>query len=362
MIRLAARLVLHIVLSIVLTIPSMYIVASLLDSLSRDFPLLRDFLRTVYHALGEKYSIFAVGFVLFIVYMVLLNWRRYRYYAQMSEAVERIADGRFDVRVPVKQRNELRDMAANVNELVDRLKTSLEEERRAEQTKNELITSVSHDLRTPLTSVLGYLGLIEQDRYRDEVELRHYVQIAYDKSQRLNVLINDLFEYTRMRHDAVPLKQIDFHLGEMLGQLLTQYRMMLEQAGLQGELHLPRSPLQIHADPDKLVRVFENLLANAMTYGQSGKKIDVYLRKVAGDAVVEIVNYGEPIPSLDLPNIFDRFYRVDKSRTEHAGGSGLGLAIAKSIVERHGGSIAAFSDLSRTSFVVRLPLVETMNS
>ncbi|RXZ78312.1 sensor histidine kinase [Paenibacillaceae bacterium] len=300
--------------------------------------------------------------IFFIVYIVVLQWRRFRYFGEVTEAIMHISEGNFDDKVPVRQRNELGELASFTNRLVLQLKTSMDEERRAEQTKNELITNVSHDLRTPLTSIIGYLGLIEQDRYRDEVELRHYVQIAYDKSLRLNGLISDLFEYTRMRNNTLPVKNVSLNLVELLSQLLEQYRIPLQQAGLVGELRAQSPKLIVEGEPNKLVRVFENLFSNAMTYGQAGKRIDIRLIQEQGFVVAEINNYGEAIPESDLPYLFDRFYRVDKSRTEHSGGSGLGLAIVKSIVEKHEGTISVSSDQDMTSFQVRLPLATNKES
>ena len=293
----------------------------------------------------------------FVAILVWFQWRRYRYYGEMIASVRRIAEGRFDVEVPVKQADDFGVLAADINSLIARLRASIEEERRAEQTKNELITNVSHDLRTPLTSILGYLGLVDDDRYRDEVELRYYVQIAYAKAKRLHALIDDLFEYTRMRHGGLPLRTATFNAAELLGELLAQHRLQLEQAGVTGALSAPDGPVFVEGDANKLVRVFENLLTNAIRYGRDGKRVDVGVRSEGAEAVVDVVNYGEPIPATDLPYIFDRFYRADKSRTaaEDAGGSGLGLAIAKSIVEKHGGSIAAFSDERSTLFRVKLP-------
>ncbi len=312
----------------------------------------------VYNAFNGLSLIF-VWFMLFLLYYGLLQWLHYRTFGRVNDTVRRMADGQleFHYRIPIRGKSAYAVLGSHVNRLSERLQSALEEERRAEQTKNELITNVSHDLRTPLTSVIGYLGLIEQDRYRDEVELRHYTQIAYEKSLRLNVLINDLFEYTRMRNDTVDLKPSVFNLVEMLGQLLVQYDVMLREAGMEGKLHREEPTVMLHADADKMVRVFENLISNAMTYGKEGKRIDIYIRRLdARTALAEVVNYGEPIPAIDLPHIFDRFYRVDKARSQWSGGSGLGLAISKSIVEKHGGTIEATSDSRRTSFRVRLPI------
>ncbi|TJY44613.1 HAMP domain-containing histidine kinase [Cohnella pontilimi] len=297
------------------------------------------------------------SFCFFLLFMVLLNWRRFRYIQEISESVEHIAQGNFNDEIPVRQNNEVKLLAENMNLLVGRLKWSMEEERKAERSKNELVTNVSHDLRTPLTSIIGYLGLIDQDRYRDEIELRHYVQIAHAKAQRLNSLINDLFEYTRMSGGNLPLRNTHVNLVELMNQLLEHYRLPLEEAGMQGHLHTDTGAIRVWADPDKLVRIFENLLANAMTYGRDGGKVDIRLRVEAGHAVSEVINYGEPIPAGDLPYLFDRFYRVDKSRTGNERGSGLGLAIAKGLVEKHGGSIRAASDDRCTLFEVRFPLM-----
>ncbi|MFC5403907.1 sensor histidine kinase [Cohnella soli] len=355
-IRQAWRLVWQIVVSSVLALITFYLVLMLLWFMTRSSTYPRLFLQTLYNSVGQLPIIVLGCFVFFVFYMVLLNWRRFRYYDNLTRSVEHIAQGHFEALVPVRQNNEVTFLAENLNSLVEKLKRSLDEERLAEQTKNELITNVSHDLRTPLTSIIGYLGLIEQDRYRDEVELRYYVQIAYAKAERLKVLIHDLFEYTRMRHESQEVIKKPFNLVEMMNQLLAHHRLMLDGSKMKGELITDLTELRMMGEPDKLVRVFENLLANAVTYGYAGGKVDIYVNHYGGDAVVDFVNYGEAIPSSDLPLLFDRFYRVDKSRTENSGGSGLGLAIAKSIVERHGGSISATSDINATNFRVRLPI------
>lgn len=355
--RMAWRLVLQILLSALLGIVTFVLTVVVLERMTRDNgSLLRAVGRDVIRVYGELPIGILGSFLFFIFYMVIFNWRRYRYFGELSHTVEHISQGNFEVVIPVKQQNEVRYLAEDINLLVAELKRSLDEERRAEQTKNELVTNVSHDLRTPLTSILGYLGLIEQDRYRDEVELRQYVQIAYAKAERLNLLINDLFEYTRMRHDVIPLKKTNFNLVEMMNQLVVHYRLELQEAGMEGSLITREHELTLYGDPDKLVRVFENLLVNAITYGRDGRKLDIYLNRQEQSAVIQVVNYGEPIPAADLPHIFDRFYRVDKSRTENSGGTGLGLAIAKGLVEKHGGTLTAASNGASTRFEVRLPL------
>jgi signal transduction histidine kinase len=354
--RMAGRLVGQLLLSAVLALITTVFAIVILERITRKTDGSRNFLLFLLNQFGQAPLMISGWFVLLIIYMVLLNWRRFLYFSQLSQSVEHIATGHFDDSVPVKQNNEVSQLAENMNLLVTELKRSLDEERHAEQTKNELITNVSHDLRTPLTSIIGYLGLIEQDRYRDEVELRHYVQIAYSKAERLNVLIHDLFEYTRMRHDVIPLHKQTFNLVEMMNQLLVHHHLSLNNAGMKGSLITDTKELAVVGDPDKLVRVFENLVTNAISYGHEGGRVDIYLSQHNEAAIIEVVNYGEAIPSSDLPHLFDRFYRVDKSRTDNNGGTGLGLAIAKGLVEKHGGTISVSSDGDSTNFRVRLPL------
>lgn len=347
-------------LSIVYAVASIYLLLLVVVWVTENIHAVRSVVYELVSIFGKGFIMITTGILLFIVYFLALQWRMFSYFDQINDIVRQMANGQldFNYKIPVRKKSLFGDLAVNVNSLAGRLTIALEEERLAEQTKNELITNVSHDLRTPLTSVLGYLGLIEQDRYRDEVELRHYVQIAYDKSQRLNVLINDLFEYTRMRHDTVQLKESHFNVIEMLGQLLVQYHMPLQEAGMHSKLITNNAAATIKGDPAKLVRVFENLIANAMLYGREGKLIELSVQLVGHTVVVDVINFGDPIPAIDLPHIFDRFYRVDKSRTQWSGGSGLGLAISKSIVEKHGGTITVTSDSDQTAFRVTLPIVK----
>ena len=173
------------------------------------------------------------GLPLFLlVYWLLVPGSKRVSGAQISKRLIRIRwrDGHFDHQVQVDPNTELGQLAANINRLVAQLQQSMHEERKAEQTKNELITNVSHDLRTPLTSITGYLGLVDQDRYRDEVELRYYVSMAYEESLRLNQLIQDLFEYTRLRNNEMKLRLEKINLIEMLRQITEQFHPIARSA------------------------------------------------------------------------------------------------------------------------------------
>lgn len=295
------------------------------------------------------------GIILFIVFFFLISRPSITYLEEISRSLQDISLGNIDQAIPRRSSDELGDLAENINRMTARLREALEEERAAEQNKNDLITSVSHDLRTPLTSILGYLELIEDDKCRDEVELRQWVSIAYDKAGRLKKLIDDLFEYTRVSHRGFRMHKQRINLKELLEQLVEEFVPQLQEAGVQCRLSAQQAEYYAMIDPDFIVRVFENLIDNAIRYGQEGKRIDIELTAENKYLVIRVINLGSPIPASDLPNIFERFYRVEKSRSVKTGGTGLGLAIAKNIVESHDGEISAYSYQDRTIFQVSLP-------
>ncbi|MBM7568735.1 sensor histidine kinase [Paenibacillus sacheonensis] len=276
------------------------------------------------------------------------------YLVEIRDGLDKIAEGRFDSPIPVRD-GELAEVADSINKMAARLSRSIEEERNAEKSKNDLITGVSHDLRTPLTSILGFLEVIEEDRYRDETELRHYVNIAYEKAQSLRKLIDDLFEYTRV-NNGYPIRPVELDLVGFLRQLAEEFVPSAERAGVVLRITAKVDRVIVWADGDLLVRSFENLLSNSIRYGADGKQVVIAIAEEEGEAIVRFVNYGEPIPNSDLQFIFDRFYRVEQSRSKVTGGTGLGLAIVKSIIEAHGGRISAMSDMWQTVFEARFPL------
>lgn len=308
----------------------------------------------------ELYPVLFTGFILFLLafmlYHVLLRKRWLRNFDRISRGTKEMAKGNFDHRIPVHSKDELGELAAYMNQMSEQLERALREERNAVQAKNELITNVSHDLRTPLTSIIGYLRLIDEDRYKDEVELRHYTTIAFDKSKRLERMVNDLFEYTRVNFGGIQLDYSKIDLIELLTQCTTQFIPLLREMDVEIDSQFPEGGLKVLADGDKLARVFENLIANGIKYGKEGKRIDLKAYKEGTNAVVEVINFGTPIPQADMPHLFDRFYRVEKSRSTSTGGSGLGLAISKGMVELHNGSIEAASSEMETIFRVKLPL------
>ncbi|OMF28132.1 two-component sensor histidine kinase [Paenibacillus sp. FSL H8-0548] len=311
----------------------------------------------VVNHIGSTPVLAVFGCVLFLALFFWTSKNMISYLKEIRSGLQQLASGKLDYVIPLRSADELGDIALSINVLSKQFNELLEEERNAEKTKNDLITGVSHDLRTPLTSILGFLELIEKDRYQDEVELRYFVSIAYEKSLRLKRLIDDLFEYTKL-NNGMPLVLAEIDVVDLLGQLAEEFVPSLEKVDMLCQIHSTESTLMIMADGDLLVRAYDNLISNALQYGQAGKLVDIHIEKIKTEAVIRIVNYGEPIPAQDVPYIFDRFYRVDRARTADFGGTGLGLAITKSIIEAQGGRISVSSTAKETIFETRYSLLQ----
>ena len=290
-----------------------------------------------------------------------LYWRLIRRYRQMQQRhiiaeLHYIADGNYDHRIPFELRGDLDRLVTSINGLVDSTVTAIEEERRIEASKDELITNVSHDIRTPLTSIIGYLGLIEDGQYHSEEELLKYTHTAYIKAKQMKSLVDDLFEYTKVRQPASPVILSSFDMVQLVEQLAADFELEANKKGI--EIRVKAKPDQVYmqGDPEKLVRVFNNLLTNAFKYGKGANQILIEVEKLGTEAVISVRNNGKMIPKRSLDSLFDRFYRVEESRSQETGGTGLGLAIAQSIIALHGGYIYAQSTPDWTSFIIHLPL------
>lgn len=303
---------------------------------------------------------FLIG-IFVIIDCIVLYWRLIRRYHQMQlrhviSELHYIASGHYDHRIPFDLGGNLGKVIDSINGLVDSTVTAIEEERKIEQSKDELITNVSHDLRTPLTSIIGYLGLIENHQYHSEEELLKYTKIAYLKAKQMKVLVEDLFEYTKVRQPTTQLHFVTFDLYQMLEQLAADFALETEKKGIEVIVQANPQPFKMEADTEKLVRVFSNLLSNALKYGKKATIIEMNAQKIGNEAIIQVKNNGQKIPEEALKQLFDRFFRVEESRSQETGGTGLGLAIAQSIVALHGGYIYAKSDDAWTSFIIHLPL------
>ena len=295
-----------------------------------------------------------LGILLFSVTFMILQEPYIRYISRISEAVQNISEGDLNIVIDVIGDDEFSSMAANLNHMAADIKKLMEKERESERTKNELITNVAHDLRTPLTSIIGYLELLAGNQ-QVPADMQHkYIEIAYGKSRRLQKLIEDLFGFTKLNCGKIAMHVGQIDIVKLLGQLVEEAYPNFVEKGLSYDLQSNVPAKIINADGNLLARLFDNLIGNAIKYGADGKRVLVKIHAEGETVTVSVTNYGYVIPADELPLIFNKFYRVEQSRSSSTGGTGLGLAIAKEIVDMHGGTISVASDLNGTVFTVKL--------
>jgi signal transduction histidine kinase len=296
---------------------------------------------------------------LFLIYYIILTAPMVSYLREILSGIERIKNGDLNTEIPVRSGGELGELALAINAMRLELKTMDEKQREMEHVKDELITNVAHDLRTPLTSIIGYLDLLRTQEQLPRQEQRKYIDIAYDKSSRMEGLVEDLFDFTRYDKNKLELDVCALDLRQFMEQVIDEFYPSLTEQGLECYTVFAPEVVLIDGDGELLARAFCNLMGNAVKYGREGKQIRVEVGTLPNQnmARVAIINYGRIIPRKDIEHIFDKFYRGDYARST-VGGTGLGLAIAKKIFEMHGGTIDARSDEQGTVFEVILPLIE----
>ena len=299
----------------------------------------------------------------FSVYFVFFTKKIVNYFEQIDRGIEEFSEGNFDIEFEVRNEDELSNMARNLNRTTGEINRILAKERDEEKSRKEFITCIAHDLRTPLTSVIGYLQLVMakayESRSNEELQIKNeeYVKIAYEKAIRLQGLIEELFSFTKTDSTELRLHLEEIDVVKLMEQLADECYPSLQEAGLALEFKTSAEVIKIEADGELMARAIANLLTNGIKYGKDGKKIiiDLYRENENSDLHIRIINYGRLIPKKDIDHIFDKFYRVEDSRSLQTGGAGLGLAITQNIVKLHGGCVNVKSDLSGTVFEIVLP-------
>lgn len=255
---------------------------------------------------------------------------------------------------PILLPEELNDVQNELNLTREAALRNITAAREAEQRKNDLIVYLAHDLKTPLTSIIGYLTLL-RDEPQISPELRaRYTGIVLDKAERLEDLINEFFDITRFNLTTLHLEPEITDLSRMLEQTTNEFNPILAEKGLTWRLDIAPH-VHVFCDRDKLERVFDNLIRNAVNYSYPESEISLIMKPYDTDIELKICNHGKTIAPEKLERIFEQFFRLDASRSSMTGGSGLGLAIAKEIIELHNGTIAAYSENESISFILRLP-------
>ena len=277
---------------------------------------------------------------------VLPEWRVRRVGKHLRQLLESPDE---EVVVP----RSLQGMGSELAAIRARLVSQSEEVRKSEQRRQELVAFLAHDLKTPLTSVLGYLELLRNEPGLSEEQRAKYTGIAYDKAKRLEELVGEFFDINTMELSLGNLATVQ--LSFLLEQLADEFYPLFGAKELECTPQI-QPHLTVEGDGDRLARVFDNVLRNAVSYSHPGGTVGLTARQEGESVVVTVTNEGLEIPEKELSNIFEKFYRLDTARSTRTGGAGLGLAIAKEIVELHGGSIRAESTGHRTAFVITLPV------
>jgi len=281
--------------------------------------------------------------------------------AQIKQVLHKDATDNITKKIDIKVNPDLQNIVDSFNLLILNMNRRAEEQRQSEESKDELISNVSHDIRTPLTSVIGYLGLIESKNYNDLGQILKYTHIAYKKSLEMQNLVNSLFEYANVQHATSRLNMTQFDMAQMLDQMSADFELEANKRGMEIIVNSKPDKIMMKGDTEKLGRVFNNLIMNALKYGKGATHIWLKAEKKPTEVVVTIANNGKPIPEESLKHVFDRFYRVEDSRSKKTGGTGLGLAIAQSMVQLHGGTIAVTSNDEKTSFISHFPIASSQD-
>lgn len=315
--------------------------------------------------IGPGYHIWSwerIGIILMgIADVIVLYWRLILRYHQMQlrhiiSELHYIANGHFDHRISFSVNNDMQKVIDSINSLVDSTVGAINEEKAIEQSKDELITNVSHDIRTPLTSIIGYLGLLKNGAVTSQEDMLKYINIAYDKAEQMRSLANDLFEYTTLKSTKTKLNVTPINIKGMMEQVAAGFELEAEKKGIAFSVKARPDDLIVNADVEKLVRVYNNLISNALKYAAGASRINLVANLINHEQVeLRVENNGEPIPKDKLKKIFDRFYRVESSRNTKTGGKGLGLSIVQGAVELHGGTIRCESNKDWTRFIILLP-------
>lgn len=287
---------------------------------------------------------FAIGFLLFK--------RSLRHTDEIITAMEDVYKDDDEL---ISLSGDLKDVTTKMNNIKFSLREKEKLARDEEKRKNDLIIYLAHDLKTPLTSIIGYLTILKEEEDISERFRKKYLQISYDKALRLENLINEFFDITRYNLKDVVLEKAQVNFSLMMEQIIYEFIPLLQEKGLSIHKDI-EAGIGLDIDPNKIERVIDNIIRNAINYSYPNSEIKVFMGREGQFIKIDVINHGATIPSAKLDYIFDEFFRLDFSRSSETGGAGLGLAIAKSIVVAHGGSIQAESEKEIIKINVKLPL------
>lgn len=302
-----------------------------------------------------SYAVAAVFALILFVFLIYFGIRRKtKYIEYISSSIKEISKGNLNYELAMKGEDELAYVANQINSMEKSLLNMIEKERKSDKMQRELITNISHDLKTPLTIILGYLDIIRTKAYKSESEEDKYIETTYEKALLLQKMVLSLFELVKLNDKEIVLNKSDVNITKLLRQIITDYSGVTDEKNITIEYKAPHSPIILNVDLDKICRVFNNLMSNAIKYSEVNGNITVSLEEDEAGAVISFRNKCKNIKEEDLDALFNRFYRGDKARNSSVEGSGIGLSIVKRIIELHNSNIWAELHDDEIWFIIRL--------
>lgn len=305
---------------------------------------------------NAAYLVVLVIIIAFVaIFMVLVN-RKVKYIQYISEEVKKIEIEGFGRTLKVQGNDELSELSIGINTMSIKLKEKIEQEKLIEHSKNELITNVSHDLRTPLTSIIGYVTLLKQNGFENKDKFDEYMEVVERRLGGLNTLINELFEYTKLNSSELRLNYSHVNIIEILNHLINEYEIIYSKEELQIKKQIYIEECYMDIDVDKIIRVYQNIFDNARKYAVKGSVVQVDIYEEDHWLCMAMNNRTDQLLKVDTNRIFERFYKSDEARSESSS-AGLGLSIVKRILDLHGGTIHVNVENDVVSFEVKLPIL-----
>lgn len=349
--KISVYITLVLILSIVITFEILFIIIVLVD---RYFPVIIYYVTTNYFvSVNITFIVILLGTSIFFTTFILLLNRKVKYIKFLTKEIKSINEEGFGKTIEVKGEDELSELCNSINSMSIELAKKIDNEKKIEIAKSELITNISHDLKTPLTSIVGYLEILHKGQYDSETKQK-YINIAYNKSLRLKDLVNELFEYTKITSHDFKINREKFNLSNLINQMVGESVLGFSSKNIKVILDNPYKELYTYLDIRLFSRAIENILKNAEKYSDENSEFTVKIKDIEGSIILSFTNKCDKLNEESLDKIFEKFYRIDESRTLQNEGSGLGLSIAKRIVELHGGTITAKKIRDNIQFIIKL--------
>lgn len=300
------------------------------------------------------------GIIGFLVSYLLLTNKKLKQLKEITHGLDKIAHGNLAISLPKRSKDEIGSIASHVNLMASKLKASIDRQKKIEQERMELTTNLSHDVRTPLTSVIGYLRYLSEQKQLPSDQRENYIQIALSKAELLKRLTDQLFLFNKLMYHEAPFQPEMHVLQHLLYQQIEEEMFLLAQEGLETEINFIDEPIKIEIDPVLFVRLIDNLMQNVVRYALKPSTVLISLEQQEQMAVLKISNAAKNIDEATFSRLFDTFVTGDSSRP--TGGNGLGLAIVKRIVELHDGNIVVTQENNQITFRMYFPITKYADS